>query len=112
MSKSTIELGNDDTKNSGTYDLMHSAFSSFIFLYALLSIYHIMLLAICTTHVRKRFLKKEKKNKVTENFFKPGDSNPDPQNQLDLKVNALYPIQPWQTPILLSLIEIYIPSLW
>ena len=38
--------------------------------------------------VKERFKKKEKrKNKVTKNLLQ-GDSNPDPQNQLELKVNA------------------------
>ena len=45
------------------------------------------LLAICTTQVKKRFFKKRKKNQVTKNFLQ-GDSNPDHQNQLELKVNA------------------------
>ena len=49
-----------------------------------------MLLAICTTQVKKRakkrFLKK-KKNEVTKNLLR-GDSNPDHQNQLELKVSA------------------------
>ena len=34
---------------------------------------------------KKEMLKKEKKNKVTKNLLQ-GDSNPDPQNQLELKV--------------------------
>ena len=57
----------------------------------MLSIYQITLLAICTTQVKKRMkkeiLKKENKNKVTRNLLQ-GDSNPDPQNQLELKDNA------------------------
>ena len=57
----------------------------------MLSIYHIMLLAICTTQVKKRMkneiLKKENKNKVARNLLQ-GDSNPDPENQLELKGNA------------------------
>ena len=50
-----------------------------------------MFLAICTTQVKKRvkkrFKKKAKKNKITRNLLQR-DSNPDPQNQLELKVNA------------------------
>ena len=34
-----------------------------------------------TTQVNKRFLKKKKKNKITKNLLQ-GDSNPDPQSQL------------------------------
>ena len=48
-----------------------------------------MLLAICTTRVKKKRLKtkKKKKNKVTKNFLQ-GDSNPDPPDTLGLKLNA------------------------
>ena len=46
-----------------------------------------MLLAICTTQVKKRVKKERKKNKVTKNFLQ-GDPNPDHQNQLELKVNT------------------------
>ena len=54
-----------------------------------------MLLAICTTQVRsgkkesnKEILKKNgKNNKVTKNLLQV-DWNPDPQNQLELKVSA------------------------
>ena len=50
-----------------------------------------MLLALCTTQVKKRlkkrFSQKKKKNKVTKNLLE-GDSSPDPPNQLVLKVNA------------------------
>ena len=57
----------------------------------MLSIYHIMLQAICTTQVEKRMkkeiLKKENKNKVARNLLQ-GNSNPDPQNQLELKGNV------------------------
>ena len=52
--------------------------------------YHIILLVICTTQVKKRVKKrflKKKKNKVTKNLPQ-GDSNPVPQNQLELKVNS------------------------
>ena len=45
-----------------------------------------MLLAICTTQVKKRVKKKEKK-KVTKNLLQ-ADSNLDPPNALELKVNA------------------------
>ena len=59
---------------------------------------------------RKEILKKEK-NKATKNWLQ-GDSNPDPQNQLKLKVDA--PIY-WTTVVdadSASLNEVYIPSLW
>ena len=50
-----------------------------------------MLLAICTIQLKKeskkKIKKKRKNNKVTKNLLQ-GDSNPDPQNQLELKVNA------------------------
>ena len=46
-----------------------------------------MLLAICTTQVKKRFQKKKEKKRVSKNLL-PWDSNSDPQNQLELKVNA------------------------
>ena len=46
-----------------------------------------MLLAICTTQVKKRVKKKKKKKKVTKNLLQ-GDSNLDPPNALELKVNA------------------------
>ena len=50
-----------------------------------------MLQAICTTQVKKRMkneiLKKENTNKVARNLLQ-GDSNPDPQDQLELKGNA------------------------
>ena len=47
-----------------------------------------MLLAICTTQVKKRVKKKKrKKKKVTKNLLQ-GDSNPDPPNTLELKMNA------------------------
>ena len=36
---------------------------------------------------KKEILRKDKKNKVTKSLLQ-GDSNPDPQNQLELKVNA------------------------
>ena len=53
---------------------------------------NIMLLAICTTQVKKRvkkrFKKKDKKNDVAKNLKLFGNSNPDPQNQLELKDNA------------------------
>ena len=69
------------------------------------------LLAIGTTQVKKRFLKKRKKNQVTKNFLQ-GDSNPDHQNQLELKVNASIH---WTTSVKVaqsSLKEVYITSLW
>ena len=44
---------------------------------------------------KKEFLQKENKNKVTKNLLE-GDSNQDPQNQLQLKVNASIH---WTTPV-------------
>ena len=74
-----------------------------------------MLLAICTTQVKKgvkkRFLKNNNNNKVTKNFLQ-GDLNPDPQNQLELKGHTSFH---WTTSVSadgLSLKEVYIPSLW
>ena len=49
------------------------------------------MLALCTTQVIKRVKRKKKKNKVTKNLLQ-GDLNPDPPNQLELKVNASYPL--------------------
>ena len=49
-----------------------------------------MLQAICPTQVKKRVekrCKEKKKNKVTKNLLQ-GDSNPDPENQLELKVRT------------------------
>ena len=54
---------------------------------------------------KKEILKKRKKNKVTKNLLQ-GNSNPDPQNQLELKVHASVPLNNS------SLKEVYIPSLW
>ena len=63
------------TKNTDRDAVIHTAF--LIFLQTLLSIYHIMLLAICTTQVKKR-VKKENKKKGYEKFasrgFKPAPS--------------------------------------
>ena len=70
-----------------------------------------MLLAICTTQVKKRVKKERKKNKVTKNLLQ-GDPNPDHQNQLELKFNTSVH---WTTSAKtdnLSLQEVYIPSLW
>ena len=69
-----------------------------------------MLLVTCTTQVKKRF-KKKKKNEATKNFLQE-DSNPDYQNQLELKINASIH---WTTSVNAdssSLKEVYIPSLW
>ena len=49
------------TKNTGRYAMIHTAF--FMFLQTLLSIYHIMLLVICTTQVKKR-VKRDLKKKT------------------------------------------------
>ena len=53
-----------------------------------------MLLAICTTRVKKK-LKQNNKNKVPKNLLQ-GDSNPAGQNQLKLNVNAS---MHWTTPV-------------
>ena len=65
-----------------------------------------MLLAICTTQVKKRV-----KNKVKKNLLQ-GDSNPDPQNQLELKVNTSIYWTTSENADKLGLKEVYIPSLW
>ena len=70
-----------------------------------------MLLAICTTPVKKRVNKRfqKRKKKVTKNLLQ-GDSNPDPQ--LELTVNASIH---WPTSVNAdnsSLKKVYIPSLW
>ena len=52
-----------------------------------------MSLAICTIQgkkERKKDILKKEKNKVTKNLLL-GDSNPDPQNQLEIK-NQLNPL--------------------
>ena len=46
-----------------------------------------MLLAMCTTQVKKRVKKKEKKINVTI-ILLIEDSNPDPPNTLELKMNS------------------------
>ena len=50
------------TKNTDRDVVIHTAF--LIFLQTLLSIYHIMLLAICTTQVKKRVKKENKKKRL------------------------------------------------
>ena len=47
------------TKNTGRHAMIHTAF--FIFLYTLLSIYHIMLLAICTTQIKREYERETKR---------------------------------------------------
>ena len=54
-----------------------------------------MLLAICTTQVKKRVKKKKKTINVTI-ILLIEDSNPDPPNTLELKMNSS--IQ-WPTPV-------------
>ena len=54
-----------------------------------------MLLAICTTQVKKRVKKKKKKNNV-KIILLIEDSKPDPPNTLELKMNSS--IQ-WPTPV-------------
>ena len=67
------------TKNTALVDLWrYDTDRIFKFLQTLLLIYHIMLLAVCITQVKRRLKKKkekEKKNKVTKNLLL-GDSNP------------------------------------
>ena len=67
------------TKNTGRYAMIHTTL--FIFLWTLFSIYHMMLLAICTTEVKNRVKKKFKKRdkkysyeKFASRGFKPGPS--------------------------------------
>ena len=70
-----------------------------------------MLLAICTTQVKKRVKKEKRKKKITKNFIQ-GDSNPEPQNTLKLKMNASIH---WYTSVNAnnySIKVVYIPSLW
>ena len=71
-----------------------------------------MLLAICTAQikkrVKKRFKKKEKKLKVTKSLLQ-GDSNPDAQNQLELKVSVS---NHWITSVNADDSCLYISSLW
>ena len=59
----------------------------------------------------KKEIKKKKKNKVTKTFLQ-GDSNPDPQNQLELKVSASIHRTTSVNADNGSLKEVYIPSLW
>ena len=70
-----------------------------------------MLQAICTTRVKKEILKKERKTRLRK-YFLQGISNPDHQNQLELKVNAsIY----WTSSVNAdssSLKEVHILSLW
>ena len=70
-----------------------------------------MLLAICNTQVKKkvkkRFEKTEKKIRSTRNLLEE-DSNPDPQNQLELRVNASTTSV---NSVNSSLKKVYIPSL-
>ena len=70
-----------------------------------------MLQAICNTQVKKEILKKERKMRLRK-YFLQGISNPDHQNQLELKVNASIH---WTTSVNAgssSLKEVHILSLW
>ena len=61
--------------------------------------------------VKKRLKKKKRKDKATKNLLH-GDSNQDPQNQLEVKVNAFLH---WNTSVNAdnsSLKEVFIPSPW
>ena len=73
----------------------------------MLSINHIMLLAICTTQVKKE--SKKENNNFTKN---PGDSNPDPPNTLVLNIRASIRWTTSENANSSSLKEVYIPSLW
>ena len=97
------------TKNTDRDAVIHTAF--LIFLQTLLSIYHIMLLAICTTQVKKRVKKENKKKKVTKNLLQ-GDSNPHPLNQLELKTNASIHWTSLLSTDDSSLKGVYVPSPW
>ena len=69
-----------------------------------------MLLAICTTQVKKRVKKEEEKKKGYEKLLQ-GDSKQDLQNQLELKRNASIH---WTTSVNAGntgLKEVHIPSL-
>ena len=70
-----------------------------------------MLLAICNTQVKKkvkkRFEKTKKKKRSARNLLEE-DSNPDPQNQLELRVNASTTSV---NSVNWSLKKVYIPSL-
>ena len=64
-----------------------------------------------TKESKKEILKTGKKNKVTKNLLQE-DWHPDPQDQLELKLNASIH---WTTSVNAdnsSLKEVYIPSLW
>ena len=87
--------------------MIHTAF--FIFLQTLLSIYHIALLAICTTQVKKE--SKKEKNNVTKHLLH-GDANRNPPNQLELKINVSTHCTTSVRAASLHLKEVYIPSLW
>ena len=70
-----------------------------------------MLLAICTTQVKKRVKRKRKKEKVTKNVLQ-GNTNPDPPNTLELKTNASIHWITSESAKTKRLKEVYIPSLW
>ena len=95
------------TKNTGRYAMIHTAF--FILLQSLLSIYHIALLAICTTQVKKESEKEKEKNNVTKHLLH-GDSNPNLPNQLDANVSIHCTTSVRAASAQLK--KVYIPSLW
>ena len=66
------------TKNNGGYAMIHTTF--FIFLWTLFSVYQIMLLALCTTQVKKNV-----RLRFASRGFEPG-----PSNHLELK--HFYPL--------------------
>ena len=71
--------------NTGRYAMIHMAL--FIFLSILRSIYHIMLLAICTTQVKKRIKKKNKIMSPKIWVFEPG-----PSEYVRTENESLYPL--------------------
>ena len=97
------------TKNTGRYAMIQTAF--FIFLQSLLSIYHIALLAICTTQVQKESKKEKEKNNITKHLLH-GDSNPNPPNQLELKTNVTIHCTTSVRAARSQLKEVYNPSPW
>ena len=79
------------TKNTGGYAMIHTAFF-YIPVNFVLNLPHYVSY-MC--HTGKKGSKKEfLKNKVTKNLLQ-GDSNQDPKNQLELKVNASH----WTTSV-------------
>ena len=68
-----------------------------------------MLLAICTAQEEIRDFKKKKKKKVTKNLLQ-GDSNSDPQKQLQVHASIHWTTS--ENSASSRLKEVYIPSTW